>query len=97
MRINIRLGRHRIRQGCLEDFVREWNASVVPLRESFGFRFFGAWALPQLSEVVWVVGHEEHFEAVNAAYYASDGRKALDPDPARYIESSELTEASPVL
>ena len=95
--MNVRLGRHRIRQGSLDQFVDEWRSSVVPLRESFGFEFIGAWALPDSNEVVWVVGHEGDFEAVNADYYASPGRRALDPDPARHIEHAEITAASPIL
>lgn len=95
--MEIRLGRHRIRQGSLDRFVEEWRTAVVPLREAFGFQLFGAWVLPQLSEVVWVVGYEGDFDAANAAYYSSEGRRHLDPDPARHIEAAELTEALPIL
>ena len=51
----------------------------------------------ELNELVWVVGHDGDFDAVNAEYYASEGRRLLDPDPVRHIEDAQLFEASPVL
>jgi len=87
---------YRIADGSLDQFAREWREHVAPLREAQGFRVDGAWTDPETSGFVWVISHEGDFEAADQAYYASDGRKALDPDPARLIESSETRMMRPV-
>ena len=93
------LRRFRIAPGKLDEFVRAWKAGVVPLRERFGFRFHGAWSIEESNEFVWVISHDgsEGFAAADAAYYASDERGRLSPDPARHIVSSEETTAHRVL
>lgn len=87
---------YRITEGELDGFTREWRQHVVPLREAQGFRVDGAWTVPEENRFVWVISHDGDFEAADAAYYDSDERKALDPDPARLIESSETRMMRPV-
>jgi hypothetical protein len=87
---------YRIADGAMEEFVREWRAHVVPLREAFGFRVDGAWTDPETNGFVWVISHDEDFAAADAAYFASDERTAIDPDPARNIESVETRTLRPV-
>ena len=93
----IHVGRHRIKEGKLDQFVDEWKAGVVPLREAFGFIFIGAWALPESNEVVWVVQHDGDFDEANRAYYESNERKQLSPDPAVHIEESSHTAADVIV
>ena len=78
------------KEGELETFVREWRSGVVPLRQAFGFRIEGAWVLPEERKFVWIVSYDgpEGFEARDRAYYASDARKTLSPDPARLLEET---------
>ena len=80
---------YRLRPGALDDFVREWKADVLPLRERFGFTVVGAWAERQAGRFVWILayGGPEGFERRDSAYYASPERASLDPDPARHIEA----------
>jgi len=87
---------YRITDGQLERFTREWREHVVPLRGAHGFRVDGAWTIPDESGFVWVISHDGDFAAADAAYFASDERKALDPDPARLIESTETRTMTPV-
>jgi len=87
---------YRLAEGALEEFVGEWRSSVVPLRESFGFRVEGAWTLPEQSGFVWIISHDGDFAAADQAYYASPERKALDPDPARNIEKVDTRMMQPV-
>ena len=87
---------YRIADGELERFTQEWREHVVPLRESHGFRVDGAWTDTEMSGFIWVISHDGNFAAADAAYFASDERKALDPDPARLIQSTETRMLRPV-
>jgi hypothetical protein len=82
---------YRIQPGKLDQFVREWRAGVVPLREKHGFRVDGAWAVEGEDRFVWILtfAGAGTFEEADAAYYASPERKALQPDPARLIAAPE--------
>src|SRR5262245_65137037 len=80
---------YAIAEGKMDEFIREWREQVAPLREALGFRVDGAWTDQETNSFVWVLSHDGDFEAADAAYYASPGRKALDPDPARNIEANE--------
>ncbi len=76
---------HRIARGAMEQFVREWNQHVRPLRLAFGFSIVGPWVGDDGETFVWILAHDGDFEAADEAYYASPERRALDPDPARHI------------
>ncbi|MDX1449157.1 MAG: NIPSNAP family containing protein [Acidimicrobiia bacterium] len=77
----------RIEAGKMGQFVEEWKATVARLRRRRGFMISGAWALEETDEFVWVLGWDGDgsFAEADAAYYASDERRAFDPDPARLI------------
>jgi NIPSNAP len=85
-----------IAEGQMDGFVREWRERVVPLREAHGFRVVGAWTIPETNGFVWVISHDGDFAAADTAYSTSDERKALDPDPARNIESVDTRLMRPV-
>ena len=88
---------YRIRAGELATFVREWRAHIVPLRERHGFRVEHAWASDAESTFVWVLAYDgDDREAADRAYYESPERAAMDPDPARLIESATTLLAVPV-
>lgn len=78
-RVEVQLRRYRIKQGRLDQFIAEWKAGVVPLRQTFGFTFLGAWSLPESSEFVWVIGDESLNDA-DRAHYESKDRKQLTPN-----------------
>jgi hypothetical protein len=79
---------YEVKQGALDDWLREWRELVVPLRERFGFRVRDAWVANDGGTFVWVLEHDgDDFEAANAAYYDSPERAALEPDPARHLAS----------
>jgi hypothetical protein len=89
---------YEIAPGRLAEFVREWRAAVVPLRERYGFRVDGAWAVEGEDRFVWILTFvgEGTFEENDAAYYASPERKALEPDPARHIVRPDAWMIRPV-
>ena len=89
---------YRIKAGQLDDFVREWKAAVVPLREKFGFKVEGAWMIRGEDRFVWIISYDgpDAFESRDAAYYASEERKNLRPDPAPRVDAAEHWLMDPV-
>ena len=83
--MRFQLREYTIEDGRLDEFVREWRELVLPLRVAMGFSVFGPWIERGASRFVWIVGYDGDIEAANEAYYASDGRKAMEPDPARFL------------
>jgi hypothetical protein len=83
--MRFQLREYRIEEGRLDDFVREWRELVLPLRLSLGFSVFGPWVEREGSRFVWIVGYDGDIRAADEAYYASAGRAAMDPDPARHV------------
>jgi hypothetical protein len=90
---------YRVQPGRLQECVAAWRAGVYPLRLRFGFRIVGAWTIEERSEFVWVLAYDgpDGFAAADARYYASPERAALDPDPARYFEQTEVWSMRSVL
>lgn len=80
---------YRIADGELDRFVDEWREHLAPLRTSCGFRVAGAWTIPEEHRFVWLLEHAgnwDDFAEADGRYFASPGRAAIDPDPARLIE-----------
>lgn len=75
----------------MEAWLEEWHEHVRPLRLAHGFTVLGPWAGDDGETFVWVLGHDGDFEAADEAYYSSDERRALDPDPARHVTNQEVT------
>jgi hypothetical protein len=84
MRFQLRV--YTVKEGALEDFAREWDEHVRPLRLAHGFSILGPWLGADTETFVWILGHDGDFEAADTAYYGSPERQALDPDPARHLE-----------
>ncbi|HJP65173.1 MAG TPA: NIPSNAP family containing protein [Actinomycetota bacterium] len=88
----------KIRSGRMDDFVRAWRDSIVPLRREHGFRST-AWTVPGENRFVWLLesdGTERDFEARDAAYYASEARSGVQVDPRQWIEDHAAVFLSPV-
>lgn len=92
----VQIRRYRITEGRLDQFATEWKAGVVPLRERFGFSIQSAWTISERSEFVWILEHPD-FATADHAYYESDDRKKLTPDPAVHIEKAIEAEAQQVM
>ena len=93
--MEIEFRRFKIEDGQLDQFALEWQASVRPLREQYGFEIIGAWLLDETNEFVWVLGctADDGFAAADERYYSSTDRTEIDPDPARLIERVEKSPA----
>ncbi len=79
---------YTLKDGAMDDFVREWRDSIVPLRERFGFQVVGGWVVEGDDRFVWIVGYDGPggYEARDREYYESSERASLDPNPARHID-----------
>jgi hypothetical protein len=96
MREQLRI--YTINKGELQQFAAEWHEKIRPLREKLGFRIVGAWTVEATNQFVWVLHCEgdEEWESMDQAYFASEERKAMVPDPARLIARMEQYFARPV-
>jgi hypothetical protein len=90
---------YTINKGELARFVAEWQEKIRPLREKLGFRIVGAWTVEASNQFVWVQQYQgdKTWEEQDQAYFASDERKAMLPDPARLIARMETYFADQVL
>jgi hypothetical protein len=96
MREQIRI--YTINKGCLNQFVAEWNAKIRPLREKLGFRIVAGWTVEATNQFVWIQRYEgdKTWEEQDKAFFASEERHAIDPDPGRLIARMEQYFAEPL-
>jgi hypothetical protein len=82
---------YTIRPGAMHDWLAEWRAQVLPLRRTFGFEVLGPWVSDDEDLFVWILGYDgqEGWDAADAAYYESQERKSMIPDPARHLAKTE--------
>ena len=87
-----------INKGKMEAFVDAWTKGVYPLRIKSGFTIDGAWVVQEKNKFIWLLSSDgsESFQAKDSAYYASQGRAAINPDPAQYIADVESYFLKPV-
>lgn len=79
---------YTIRSENIDAFIKEWRDQVIPLRREHGFEVDGAWVNRSENTFAWMVSlpDGEAWEARNDDYFSSPKRKAMDPDPARFVE-----------
>ena len=96
MREQIRI--YTVNKGSLPLFVAEWNEKIRPLREKLGFSIVGAWTVEATNQFVWVQRYEGEtsWEDQDRAYFDSEERRTMNPDPARLIARMEQYFADPV-
>jgi hypothetical protein len=88
-----------INKGKMDVFLDGWQKGVYPLRIKNGFKIEGAWVVKEKNKFIWILSYDgpEGFEARDSAYYASQARTTLKPDPADYIADAEKYFISPGL
>ncbi len=87
-----------INRGKLDDFVAAWMAGVYPLRRAHGFAIPQVWINRERNEFIWLLAYDgpEDWEEKERAYYGSQERAALDPDPRQYIAQANQGFVSPI-
>jgi len=94
----VQLRIYTITPGGLQQFAREWQEKIRPVRERVGFSIPGAWSVPDTNQFVWLMEHPDaaSWEERDRAYFDSDERKSMDPNPARLIAKMEQYFVDPV-
>jgi len=77
---------YQVKDGQMEPFLGVFPA-VVEARRAVGFEVLGAWMIPEENQFIWIVGAENGIEATSERYYTSEQRKAIEPEPAKLIET----------
>lgn len=82
---------YTINKGQLEQFALEWSQKLKPLREKIGFRVLGAWTVADTNQFIWIMALDDaqNWERLDVAYFASQERKTMQPDPGRLIARME--------
>jgi hypothetical protein len=88
-----------INRDKMADFTRVWQEGVLPLRRKQGFTVPFAWTVPETNQFFWLLCYAgpEGWEAKDEAFYASEERGRLTPDPRQYIARIERWFVEPVL
>jgi hypothetical protein len=83
---------YKVKPGMIDQVIKEWRTSIVPLRTKMGFKIVGAWSNKKENRFTWIISYDgpEGFEAADKAYYESPERKALKQDPRRLIAEMDL-------
>ena len=87
----IQLRVYTINRGALNEFAAEWEETIKPLRLKLGFKIEGAWTVASSNQFVWILSYDgpEPWDSLDRAYFESEERKAMKPDPARHIARME--------
>ena len=75
-----------VKEGEMETFLGVFPA-VVEARRAAGFDVVGAWSIPEEDQFIWIVGCADGIAAASDRYYASELRKAIDPEPAKLLDT----------
>ena len=94
----VQLRIYTINRGKLGEFVSAWKEGVYPLRRAHGYAIPAAWTIEETNQFVWIVTYDgPDWQAKEAAYYSSAGRRTLEPDPAQWIARAERWFMTPVI
>jgi hypothetical protein len=82
---------YTINRGALDEFVVEWRTKLKPLRMKLGYKISGAWTVKATNQFLWLLSYDgqEDWDTLDQAYFRSDERLAMQPDPARHIARVE--------
>ncbi len=96
MELQLRI--YSVKPGRMNAWVEEWRENVAPLRRKFGFEVIGPWVIEAEDKFVWILAYagDHDWQTADAAYYASDERKAVEPEPTRHLLATEHWSMRPV-
>lgn len=77
---------YEVKDGQMETFLAIFPA-VVEARRAAGFDVVGAWMIREDNQFIWIVGAADGIDAASERYYASELRKAIEPEPAKLLET----------
>jgi hypothetical protein len=86
---------YEVKDGQMDTFLAIFP-EVVVARRAVGFEVIGAWMIAEKNQFIWIVGSEDGIETTSERYYASDQRKAIEPEPAKLLETIDTRTMVPV-
>ncbi len=94
----IQLRIYTINRGALEQWTREWEQHIKPLRLKLGFQIPAAWKVEARNQFLWLMSYDgpESWETLDKAFHESPERRGVTPDPARHIARMEHFFLTPV-
>lgn len=84
------LREYRISEASMDEWLAVWSSAIRPLRVRLGFEVVTAWVDPERQLFSWIIGHTGDFDHADKLYFESPERRAVDPDPARFIKEVSL-------
>ena len=89
--MKLQLRTYTINKGQLAQFTDDFNHKIKAARESVGFKVLGVWTVPATNQFVWIMGLEDglDWDKHDKAYFDSEARKAMQPDPGQIIARME--------
>ena len=89
---------YQLRQYVVKDGKWDELIAIFPeitdARTAAGFEVVGVWTVPEENRFIWIVStdHPDGIEGASEAYYHSEERRAISPEPANLLaEISTLT------
>ena len=83
---------YTINRGMMDSWLKLFEEKIRPIHQSLGIPVEAAWVNADRTEFLWVRSFDsvEAIPEMEAAYFASDGRKALGDIPTSHIAKMEV-------
>ena len=90
---------YTINSGKMDAWLKLFDEKIRPIHEGLGIPIEKTWVNAERTEFLWVrtFNSAEEIPEKEAAYFASDGRKALGSEPQTLIAKMEVRVIEPVL
>ena len=90
---------YTINSGKMDAWLKLFDEKIRPIHEGLGIPIEKTWVNADRTEFLWVrtFNSAEEIPEKEAAYFASDGRKALGNEPQTLIAKMEVRVIEPVL
>ena len=90
---------YTINSGKMDAWLKLFDEKIRPIHEGLGIPIEKTWVNADRTEFLWVrtFNTAEEIPEKEAAYFASDGRKALGNEPQTLIAKMEVRVIEPVL
>lgn len=84
---------YQLEPARIDEFVALWRDHIVPARNAAGFNVEGAWLSREDAGFAWVIGYygPKTFAEASRAYYESEARRRMRPDPDELVIDSDTS------
>ncbi|NQW24364.1 MAG: NIPSNAP family protein [SAR202 cluster bacterium] len=90
---------YTINKGMMDSWLELFDKEIRPVHESLGIPIVATWTNADRTDFIWVRSFNsvEDIPKMEAAYFASPGRKALGDKPTSHIAKMDVRVIEPVL